>query len=373
MSSQTANKFCYPRSASRAARWVALCLVISSPTSLADKKELKLETVIGAQNSAAPQVEATCHVPNCPMPALSYTPSYPPLGDYSVAGVCQAIHDETATVITLQRGERLSSAVKRLKSSSPGGGVIAIPWGAPLQCDSLRLHKTYFPNGITLRGVSGPQGQQPRFYCRSADPRHKLGGTIPGDQVTPAFLSVSGTSHQTILIENIHVDGYKGALKFADKGTNIVRNSWFHHGAHNGISSGNTGGPSKNPYKGIENRNRFSLEMCGSEISHYGQGNHTHNFYMHRGLGGGGEDPSWMGMGAYDSWSEITLVDNLCHSPGWASCFKSIANKNNILNNKFYSELVTDPSFLTKGKQAQMLPQFCLPVFAGHRYRHRAF
>lgn len=338
---------------STAARLLALYLAIGSSICLATQKSS--DVVSGETSAQSTPLSEDCQVPDCPVPTLSYTPSYPTIGEYSVDGVCAAIHDHSATVVTLGKGERLASAVERLKSSSPAGGVIAIPWDSPTQCDSLRLHKTYFSGGITLRGISGPNGQQPRFYCRSSDPRRKLGGTIPRDQVPRSFLSVSGSNHHTVLIENIHVDGYKGAIKFANKGTNVIRNSWFHHGGHNGISSGNTGGPSKNPYKGIEQRNRFSLEMCGSEISHYGQANHTHNFYMHRGLGGGGENPDWMAMGAYDSWSEVTLVDNLCHSPGWASCFKSIANKNNIYNNKFYSELVTDPSFIGKGKQAQML------------------
>ena len=336
-----------------AALLLALYLAISSSIGLAAQTSSDVVPAnASAQSNTAPD---NCQVPDCPIPTLSYTPTYPPIGEYSVEGVCEAIHDKSATVITLGKGERLANAVERLKSSSPTGGVIEIPWDSPTQCDSLRLHKTYFSSGLTLRGISAPNGQQPRFYCRSSDPRRKLGGTIPRDQVPRAFLSVSGFNHQTVLIENIHVDGYKGALKFANRGTNVVRNSWFHHGGHNGISSGNTGGPAKKPYKGIEQHNRFSLEMCGSEISHYGQGNHTHNFYMHRGLGGGGENADWMAMGAYDSWSEVTLVDNLCHSAGWASCFKSIANKNNIYNNKFYSELVTDPSFIGKGKQAQML------------------
>lgn len=301
-------------------------------------------------------VPPSCIVGGCPEPALTYSPSYPPLGQYSVPQMCEAIHSESAPTVTLFDGETLHSAAQRLAVISPTGGVLAVPYNADtVQCDSLKLNKKlHFSGGLTLKGLPGPNGEQPRFYCRSDDERYGLGGTIPADQVATAFL-IAAQLHHTLLIENIHVDGYKSALKLGTKGTHVVRNSWFHHGPHNGISSGNTGGPGKDPYRGIEDTNRFSLQACGLEVSHYGQGNHTHNFYMHRGLGGGGENPYWLAEGSYNSWSEVTLIDSLVHSPGWASAYKSIANKNNIHNNRFYSTLKTDPSFSMKGKHAQML------------------
>lgn len=307
-------------------------------------------------NDNKPDLPPSCLVGDCPEPILTYSPSYPPLGQYSIAGACEAIHPESAPTVTLFDGETLHRAVQRLASLSPTGGVVAIPYNADtVQCDSLRLNKKlHFSGGLTLKGLPGPNGEQPRFYCRSDDERYRLGGTIPADQVATAFL-IAGEVHHNILIENIHVDGYKSALKLGKKGTNVIRNSWFHHGPHNGISSGNTGGPGKDPYRGIENTNRFTLEACGLEVSHYGQGNHAHNFYMHRGLGGGGENPYWLAKNSYDSWSEVTLIDSLIHSPGWASAYKSIANKNNIHNNRFYSTLKTDPSFSMAGKHAQML------------------
>lgn len=274
---------------------------------------------------------------------------------YSIAGACDAIHDQASATVTLEPGELMQNAMERLRQLSPDGGVIEIPEGTTTQCDSLTLKEDhYFKDGLTLRGVGSP-----RFYCRSDFAKYKLGGTVPHEEVESHFLSASG-AHHNVLIEGIEVDGYKSAIKYGDRGEYIIRNSWLHHGPGSGVSSGNTGGSGKNPYRGIEDPSRFSLEVCGSEVSHYGQGNHTHNFYMHRALGGG------PGGDGFDTWSAVLLVDNVIHSPGWASAYKSIANENVIINNTFFSHLYGGSRF-----HAQMLvdiPSCSRNMIKGNRF-----
>ena len=254
---------------------------------------------------------------------------------YSIPNSCDAIHDNHATVVTLQKHERLQSAVERLRKISPSGGVIEIQAkNETIECDTIRL-KQAFSSGLTLRGIGMPE-----FYCRWDNP--KYGGTIKKADLKPAFFTAHNDDH-TVLVEGIEVNGYKSAFKLGKSGDYTLRNLRAHGGPGDGISNSNTGGPGKDPYRGIETPSRFRLQACGVEVSHYGQGNHKHNFYIHRALGG------WPRYG-FDTRNEFTLVDSNIHSPGWASAVKSIANRNN-----FYNNTITSHIFGEEGFHAQML------------------
>ena len=263
-----------------------------------------------------------------PVPPVTYQPSLPPVGKYSVAGICEPIHESTAPSITLNDGESLASAYARLQSASNNqGGVINIPWNVRLnQCDSLRVaRKRIMSGGVTIRGLPGPNGEQPRFYCRT----EKRDGTVPHSEVAGRFMSFGDTrkdgkgspANQRVLVENLHVDGYKTAFNLPKSGHIILRNNYVHHQFGNAVV-----------YSNLEWPARLTLEICGNEVAHAGYGNALHGFYLHRGL-----HP--------ESSAEIALVDNLCHSTPYSSCFKSIANKHVVKGNRFYQSLDTDPSY----------------------------
>jgi hypothetical protein len=315
----------------------------------------------GPQSSFVEFVQSTpsCIPPKCPEPTVTYQPPYPELGQYSVAGACAPIHSALSARVVLRDDETLRSALMRLQELSITkeiNGVIEVPWGADtVQCDSLRIRKSDAAlRQLTIRGVTGPDRQQPRFYCRSAEPKYHLGGTIPARYVAPSFFRMAvDTGHPEIAFENLHIDGYGGALKLGNSGDYVVRNSYLHHGPDNGIASANI---ERLQDSGADSSASFTLQLCGSEISHYGQSNSKHNLYLHRALGGGRDNPLWMAQGAVNSWSEVLVVDSLIHSPGWGSAFKSIANKNILVRNKFFSELETDPGYPNSERfSAQML------------------
>ena len=296
--------------------------------------------------------DIVCTPPNCPEIPVSYKPPYPPLGKYSLPDACTPIHSAEASKVTLLDGEKLQNAFNRLLSGKhvTEGGVIEIPWKTKIvQCDDLRVRPkdiSAIPK-LTIKGIVGPNGEQPRFYCRISN-AYSLGGTIPINDVTkrsPEWFKGGGNGFE-LMVENIHVDGYKKALSLASSGIYKIRNSYFHHGSSNGISNTNTGN-ARNFLRSVAEPSRFTMEFCGSEISHYGQGNHTHNFYMHRSLGGGGGSQELKAVYPmlFDTWSKNVIVDSIIHSAGWASNFKSIANEVIIVNNKIYSELATDPSY----------------------------
>ena len=254
------------------------------------------------------------------VPEVVYKPPFPPLGNYAVAGVCEPIHDENSTKVILQNKEKLQAALKRLKKINPEGGVIEIPWNTEtIQCDNLRNNRNRAVKQLTLKGIPGPNNEQPRFYCRSI----KRDGTIEkgfgGD-----FLTSPGEQDSKLLVENLHIDGYGTAVIMPQWGMGIVRNSYIHHTMSNAFTV--TGIEPEDSAKGSK------LQFCGNEVSHSGQGNAHHGWYMHRGVPGKSE-------------IELTLVDNLVHSMAWSEGFKSTANKNILINNRFYKTLETDPSY----------------------------
>ena len=288
-----------------------------------------------------------------PVPAMTYTPDYPPLGQYSMPGVCEAIHDETAATVVLQDGEKLDHAWQRLYAIAPGvGGVIEVPYDAELvQCDTIRVNSKNVARmpTLTLRGTTGPNGEQPRFYCRSDNFES---GTVPHSEIAGQFITWGGIDGSKLLVENIHKDGYKRAITLGSQGHSVIRNNYFHHGTHDGISSINSVGATEYK-KSLEEGNAqylenawLNMEVCGIEIGMHGQGNTIHNFYMHRTSGGGGGHPDNDVLQGGPGWARNVMVDSVCHTPNHSSCFKSIANEVILKNNKFYQYLETDPTFL---------------------------
>jgi hypothetical protein len=268
--------------------------------------------------------------PECPRATVTYKPTFPPLGDYSVPGVCEAIHDESATQVTLQEGELLKDALLRMRADptydSNVGGIINLPWDVKIQeCDFLDYNYN-LPDqgGITVRGIPGPKGELPRLYCRYDSQDN---GTIPqGARATVALQFQLGkvlTTGSKALVENVHVDGYNRGINCGMKHC-VLRNVYVHHSIDNGIASGDF-------------HDRFedtTFEVCGIEASHNGRSD-RHNFYMHRN--------NTLGFK-----STFTLVDSKSHSCNGCSSVKSIANENYILNNHIQTTRVTDPSFPEK-------------------------
>jgi hypothetical protein len=151
----------------------------------------------------------------------------------------------------------------------------------------------------------------------------KRQGTIPKKATKGQFLGVaSAASDKSLLVENLHIDGYKTAISLPVKGKVVVRNNYIHHQYSNGLVYGN--------FKGANIR--LQLEVCGNEIAHAGKGNAEHGLYLHRAL-----HPT--------SSADVTFLDNVCHSTPYSSCYKSIANKNTLVNNRFHHSLDTDLSF----------------------------
>jgi hypothetical protein len=212
--------------------------------------------------------------------------------------------------VVLRDDETLRSALKRpqeLSITNEINGVIEVPWSADtVQCDSLRIRKGDAAlRRLTIQGVTGPDRQQPRFYCRSAESKYSLGGTIPAQYVAPSFFRMAvDKDHPEIMFENLHIDGYGGALKLGNSGAYVVRNSYLHHVPDNGIAAANI---ERLQDSGVDSSASFILQLCGSEISHYGQGNSKHNLYLHRALGGGGDNPLWMAQGAVNSWLGVSV------------------------------------------------------------------
>lgn len=285
-----------------------------------------------------------------PVPSVAYRPQLPPLGKYSIAGVCESIHGPDAPRVVLGDREPLQQAYERLRELSVNrGGVIEIPWDTELiQCDDMRTGRNKRVDSLTVRGIPGPNGELPRFYCR----RDQRQGTIPKKgRVEAAFRF----SVNTVLIENIHIDGYQGSLKLPRIGKVVVRNNYMHHALSNGLVFSNTDDPG-----------RLNLEICGNEISHSGRGNAEHGLYLHRNISGSGS-------------AEVTFVDNLCHSTPYSSCYKSIANKNIIVNNRFYQSLDTDDSYTKQYSSMLVDISSCAEnliegnVFHGHKPEATSF
>jgi hypothetical protein len=292
-----------------------------------------------------------------PEPELTYQPSFPIPGDYSVPGACQTIHDDTAIRTTLRDGEKLQDAFIRLHDYSYGqGGIVEIPWDVDtVQCDTLNMTKKYSMPFLTIQGLPGPNGEQARFYCRSSATD---GGTIPDREAAPLWIDFArgaGEDNQTVLIENLHIDGYKEQVRMPAFGHLILRNNYLHHATRAVISNGTIG--NFNLYDSADTHGRFHLEMCGNEIAHTGTERFSKRISINRAPGGIGDHPDLDvgGAGLYDTWSKVSYVDNLCHSSRWSACFKSTANENLIVGNRFHTRLVTDPSYSTERMPAQTL------------------
>lgn len=253
-----------------------------------------------------------------PEAAVTYQPSLPAPGQYT-DGYCQAPAVASFTV-TLQDGQKLGDAYDQLRTlSGNAGGTLVVPWDVDtVQCDNLWIGKNKHMDGaFVFSGTLGPNGQRPRFYCRS----EQRDGTIPHAEVTGEFFHTKGD--HPIMVENLHVDGYRKHITNVNRGQVIIRNNYLHHGTHNGISgSNNTDGVGE-----------LDLQICGNEIAHLGRGNAIHGLYIHRALGGGA------------AWNRLVFVNNLAHSTPYSSSLKSIANEHIILNNRFYGSLDTDPSY----------------------------
>ena len=259
-------------------------------------------------------------------PVVSYRPAFSPLGEYSKPDACQPVIDESWPQVTLHENgeETLWAAYERLRAKGTASGILNVRWDAPPKsCDTLIFVKNKgMSENFVIRGIAGPNGEQPRFYCRTS----LRDGNIPyADTAAPA-LTVGG-GRQTV-VENLHIDGYRGAMILSMRGHVIVRNNYFHHQMGNTISSSNIS---------TENSS-VKLEFCGNEMSHGGWDNAKHIFYVHRGL-------------PESSSVDATWVDNFIHSAGSSNGIKSIANTNTIVNNRLSKQVDTDPSFTRRSSQ----------------------
>lgn len=250
--------------------------------------------------------------------SMSYVPQttdYP----YSL-DACEYHIDPDWPQFTMQVGERLQDFWNRAYENNgrPKNLVLNIPWDAPTHiCDQMYSPDKKWPDGtLVVRGISGPDGQKPRFYCRS----EQRDGNVPKRLVKQAALIV-GAKTLTVF-DNLHTDGYKKAGTIRSLNNRILfKNSYLHHAISNGLSFSNVNTSGKH----------LQVEICGNEISHNGMGNTQHGMYMHRGLG--------------DAHVKIILANNLIHSNNWSSGFKSIANENWVVGNRFFSSIDDDPTF----------------------------
>lgn len=314
----------------------------SPPKPSSTKKKNKADNQKSSPKKEQADADVTCGKKvnkECPEPAVTYHPSFPPLGRYSAKGVCESIHDDTSFKVTLRDNESLETAADRLlELSYKAGGVLEIPWDVDtLQCDRYHMGGTKIMP-ITIRGVPGPNGELPRFYCRSV----KRDGTVPRGTGDFLRFGKNGTgksaepgNHQ-VVIENIHVDGYGTSVQVPRSGSIVIRNNYMHHNIGDGIKGVgvNVG---DGPGWGVR------IEVCGNEISHSGQGNTKHGLYIARSKV----------YGHNDSRIRLWFVDNVIHSCAWSSCLKSVANTNVVVGNSFYKTKETDPSYSTMS--AQML------------------
>jgi len=242
-------------------------------------------------------------------PETVVTPDYtfPPLGQYSVPGVGQAIHADDAPSVTLGNGETLTAAAVRLKVVSGGqGGRIKIPWDTDtVQCDKIRTTKM---PAVSITGIPGPGGKLPRFYCL----RVEQGGTIPKDG--PGGVWAMAPASQKFLVEQVEIAGYTKWVQAGGNALTVIRNAIFYGAMTDGF--GNASGGPVNPIT-------TDVQFAGVKVYNGGQGNASHCFYMHRGNA--------------VSPVSVTLVDSEVASCNWSSGFKSIANINRVSGNAFYT------------------------------------
>lgn len=296
--------------------------------------------------------------PECPRGSNNFTPTFPPLGQYSVAGICQSIHPETVAQVTMKNGELFEDAYKRLFAIADHdeGGILNVPHSVRIaNCDRLYIvGKEYMEGGLTVRGIKGPNGEMPRMYCRHTG---MDGGTVPTTADTGVAWSSTykstapyfGTTWYTFLMENFEVDGYAPWVSMWAKKV-VLRNNWFHHTRENGIHMPRN----KDNYDFATD---MTLEVCGNHISHGGQGNTRHNFYLHRNEETGGTGPDRVVAVAEEENTGPTyqpiykniawIVDNVIHNSG-GSAIKSTAQENHIIGNTIYADFPTDPQWKPK-------------------------
>ena len=273
----------------------------------------------------------------CPQPTVQYKPAFPTLGDYSVAGVCEPFPQEVE--VTLKDREPLDDAYARLKDKAAVAGVqtgaIVVPWDVDtLQCEKFRPAVRDSLHTLTIKGALGPNGEQPRFYCRRAD----FDGTTPKAGEFIAYrnkrdLKDGVEQHVKLMIENIHIDGYSQWLFVSTASDTRLRNNYMHHSTNDGLT---TPGISFHESE----KGGINYEVCGNEIAYAGNGNASHCLYMHR------SERASFGVNV-----DVKFVDNVVHSCNYSSGIKSIANNNLIVGNKFYKHLETDPSYSPRGTQ----------------------
>jgi len=243
-------------------------------------------------------------------PETVVTPDYtfPPLGQYSVPGVGQAIHADDAPSVTLGNGETLNAAAARLKVVSGGkGGRIKIPFDTDtVQCDSIR--KTKIPT-LSITGIPGPGGKLPRFYCL----REEQGGTIPKSAGLGGNWAIIPASEK-LLVEQVEIAGYGKWVQAGSHGSTVIRNSIFYGAMVDGFGNDNHLSSDTSPVP-------TDIQFAGIKAYNGGQGNASHCFYMHRGNAA--------------APVKITLVDSEVASCNWSSGFKSTANINLVSGNKF--------------------------------------
>jgi len=199
---------------------------------------------------------------------------------------------------------------------------------------------------LTVKGVLGHNGEQPRFYCRRSD----FDGTIAKGKGSTGGLifvhnkrSLKNGKQQMVsfMLENIHVDGYAQWLHMPTSANIRMRNNYLHHATNNGLTT-----PDINFYE--EEKDGIDLQICGNEISHAGNGNTSHCLYLKRSE-----------RASFGTTIDVKFVDNVIHSCNYSSAFKSTANTNLVSGNKFYKHLDTDPSYTKRGTQMMVDTPSC--------------
>jgi len=319
--------------------WVVACVALllggANPNDAAAQKQAPSQSAQATPFSVSLLGSLTAHPDVAPAPAqgvealpVSYRPNYLPLGQYSIDEACHADIDESWPQVTLHENgpELLKEAFIRLRAKSTQNGILNLRWDAPpAMCDNLfGGRNNAFGGTLVIRGITGPNGEQPRLYCRS----EKRDGNLPHQLLAQrgVVFHVAGTA--MTLIENLHIDGYKTAVAMPQIGRTVIRNNYLHHQMSNTLSSSNISVPNRTVH----------YEFCGNEVSHGGKSNGEHNFYIHRGITPTTE--------VHALW-----VDNFVHSAASSSAVKSIANRNVFQGNRLSKQIETDPSYTPRSSQ----------------------
>lgn len=232
----------------------------------------------------------------------------PKLPTFSLEGCFRDVHSPCAKTLTLGEDgvQTLEDAIAALR---PDGGVILVPPGT-YENQNSRLGKRSM--SVTLRGILGSDGERPKFLFKGPKPS----GLFMSFGVSAWTKLKEGIAAppnlDQALVENLEIGGYGAAISIGNCARFVMKNCIVHDSPNNLIASANLAGTQ-----------RCSLEFYGNEIFHGGQGNHKHNFYLHR-----GHD---------DAFVRIVFINNYCHSARGSSALKSIANEHIIVGNLFES------------------------------------